>query len=230
MQILFRTMSDVATYIRRQQWRSVRLRCCPLHPGGGCSVRRHGTYERLTPPGVRVARWYCPEGRRTFSLLPDFLCTRLPGLLSSVETAVYAASAYGSIEAAADALRQDDVSLPSAIRWLRRRVRAVEARRAWRIQQDMGPDLTGAADEVDRPIQGVTRCKAKLQSSPIKEKRHPFGRSSTSGGRISSFGIPVPDQYLQWIRRFSWAYLFLHKRSEHAELTQEGLDVSLRQC
>ena len=192
MQILFRTMSDVATYIRRQQWRSVRLRCCPLHPGGGCSVRRHGTYERLTPPGVRVARWYCPEGRRTFSLLPDFLCTRLPGLLSSVETAVYAASAYGSIEAAADALRQDDVSLPSAIRWLRRRVRAVEARRAWRIQQDMGPDLTGAADEVDRPIQGVTRCKAKLQSSPIKEKRHPFGRSSTSGGRISSFGIPVP--------------------------------------
>jgi hypothetical protein len=32
-----------------------------------------------------------------------------------------------SIEAAANALRQDDVSLPAAVRWLRRRVRAVQA-------------------------------------------------------------------------------------------------------
>ncbi len=32
-----------------------------------------------------------------------------------------------SMEAAADALRRDDVSLPAAVRWLRRRVRAVQA-------------------------------------------------------------------------------------------------------
>ena len=103
VQIPFQTMSDVATYVRQKEWRGARLQRCPLHPGGGCSLRRHGAYERSSPPGVRIARWYCPEGRRTFSLLPDFLCVRLPGLLSSIETAVYAASAYSSVEAAADA-------------------------------------------------------------------------------------------------------------------------------
>jgi hypothetical protein len=30
---------------------------------------------------VRIARWYCPEGHRTFSLLPDFLAAKLPGSL-----------------------------------------------------------------------------------------------------------------------------------------------------
>jgi hypothetical protein len=136
VQILFRTMSDVATYVRQKEWRGARLQRCPLHPDGGCSFRRHGAYERTSPQGIRVARWYCPEGRRTFSLLPDFLCVRLPGLLSSIETAVCAATACGSIEAAADALRQDDVSLPSAIRWLRRRMRALAILR--RISSDMG--------------------------------------------------------------------------------------------
>jgi hypothetical protein len=98
-----------------------------LHPAGGCSFARHGTYARATPQGLRIARWYCPEGRRTFSLLPDFLATRLPGLLASIEDSVTAASSAKSMEAAADVLRGLDVTLTSAVRWLRRRVRAVRA-------------------------------------------------------------------------------------------------------
>ena len=46
-----------------------------------CSFARHGTYMRKTPRGTRVARWYCPQSRTTFSLLPDCLAARLPGTL-----------------------------------------------------------------------------------------------------------------------------------------------------
>jgi hypothetical protein len=76
---------------------------------------------------VRIARWYCPEGRRTFSLIPDFLAARLPGLLAAIEKDVIEAGSARSTEAAADVLRGLDISLPCAVRWLRRRVTAVRA-------------------------------------------------------------------------------------------------------
>jgi len=57
--------------------------------------------------------------------LPDFLAARLPGLLAAIEHSITVASAAKSMEAAADALRGPDVSLPGAVRWLRRRIRAV---------------------------------------------------------------------------------------------------------
>lgn len=127
MQIPWHTLSTVDAYVANEEWRHARLSCCPLHPRGGCSFARHGSYERLTTPGVRIARWYCPEGRRTFSLLPDFLAARLPGLLASIENSVIVAHSSRSMEAAADALRGLDISLPSAMRWLNRRVRSVRA-------------------------------------------------------------------------------------------------------
>lgn len=127
MQIPLRTLSSVQAYIANQEWRDACLPRCPLHPSGGCSFARHGSYVRLNPPGVRIARWYCPEGRRTFSLLPDFLAAKLPGLLEAIEDNVAATLSAESMEAAADALRGLEVTLPSALRWLRRQVRAVKA-------------------------------------------------------------------------------------------------------
>lgn len=112
-------------YVESQEWRDVRLPGCPLHPSGGCSFARHGSYARATPRGLRIARWYCPEGQRTFSLLPDFLAARLPGLLISIEDCIAVASSARSVEAAADVLRGADIILPGAVRWLRRRIRAV---------------------------------------------------------------------------------------------------------
>lgn len=126
MQIPLRTQSSVEAYIAGQEWRDVCLHACPLHPSGGCSFARHGSYARVTPQGVRIARWYCPEGHRTFSLLPDFLAVRLPGLLTDVEHAVSEAHSARSLEAAADMLRGFEITLPSALRWLRRRVRTVQ--------------------------------------------------------------------------------------------------------
>jgi hypothetical protein len=94
---------------------------CPLHPGGGCSLARHGTYARVHPPGTQIARWYCREGHCTFSLLPDCFAARLPGTLVEVEALVEVAEQAISREAAADTLRPD-IELPGGLRWLRRRL------------------------------------------------------------------------------------------------------------
>src|SRR5699024_6781764 len=126
MQIPLRTRSSVEAYIAGQEWRAACLPTCPLHPSGGCSFARHGSYTRVTPKGMRIARWYCPEGHRTFSLLPDFLAARWPGLLTDIEHAVAQAQSARSLEAAADTLRGFEVTLPSALRWLRRRVATVQ--------------------------------------------------------------------------------------------------------
>jgi hypothetical protein len=90
-----------------------------LHASGGCSFSRHGSYARVAPQGLRIARWYCPEGRQTFSLLPDFLAARLPGLLDTIQTCVAVVQSARSMEAAADLVRGPEVTLSGAIRWLR---------------------------------------------------------------------------------------------------------------
>ena len=78
----------------------------------------------MRPAGIRVARYRCPTARVTISLLPDFLASRLSGTLDEVEQVVELAQGAGSLEAAAERVRPaavaDAVTLPSALRWLRR--------------------------------------------------------------------------------------------------------------
>ena len=105
-------------------YHSVALLRCPLHQKGGCGLTRHGTYSRKTPPGTLIARWYCPEGHCTFSLLPDCLAARMPGTLVELEEAVKAAEQAPSQERACDNLRLE-ATLPGVLRWLRRRLKAV---------------------------------------------------------------------------------------------------------
>jgi hypothetical protein len=113
-------------YVAQQAWHNASLRGCPRHPTGGCGFARHGTYPRQTPAGMRIARYYCPTAHETFSLLPDCLASRFPGDLDDLERVVAQVEAARSIEAAADQLRPDTV-LPSAIRWVRRRLTLVRA-------------------------------------------------------------------------------------------------------
>ena len=124
MQLRFTTGLTSEDYVSRQAWREATLERCPLHPRGGSGLARHGTYERASPPGARIARWRCPPGHCTFSLLPDCLAARLPGTLAEVEQVVRAVEQAPSLESAADGLRPD-IELPGAVRWTRRRVRAV---------------------------------------------------------------------------------------------------------
>ena len=122
MQLRYETGLTGEQYVTAQAWREAILERCPKHPHGGCSLARHGTYERKTPQGVRVARWYCPESHTTFSLLPDCLAARLPGTLDRLEAVVVAAEGARSLEAAANEARCDAIELPGAMRWVRRRV------------------------------------------------------------------------------------------------------------
>ncbi len=76
---------------------------------------------------MRIARFYCPEARRTWSLLPDCLSSHFRGDLTTVEEVVAIVEAGKSVEAAADALRSLAISLPAAVRWVRRRLAPVRA-------------------------------------------------------------------------------------------------------
>jgi hypothetical protein len=125
VQLRFETGLTGDEYVTREGWRLARLARCPLHPHGGCGFAGHGTYERRSPPGTHIARWYCAQGHCTFSLLPDHLAARFPGTLAEIEAVVATVEQAPSLEAAADVLRSDPVTLPSAVRWVRRRVAPV---------------------------------------------------------------------------------------------------------
>jgi hypothetical protein len=98
---------------------------------GACGLERLGTYGRVAPAGVRIARWWCPRQRVSISLLPSFLAARLRGTLASIEDAVSATERAVGVAAAVDLVRPPDVDdavgLVGAERWLRRRVAAVRA-------------------------------------------------------------------------------------------------------
>jgi hypothetical protein len=113
-------------YVTQAAWRQARLDVCPRHPVGGCGFASHGTYRRVKPPGMQVARWYCPKVRETFSLLPDCMCARMGGGLDETEEVVALSERIG-VEKAAMELRVGEVELPGALRWLRRRRLGVHA-------------------------------------------------------------------------------------------------------
>ena len=143
MQLRYACEHTGAEYVRQRAWLNASLSCCPLHPQGGCGFARHGTYARVSPPGTLVARWYCPTGRRTFSLLPDCLAARLTGTLAEVEAVVRAAEQAPSLEAACAALRLD-IELPGALRWVGRRVQAVHA--ALHLLRGLLPERFGGCE------------------------------------------------------------------------------------
>jgi len=129
VQLRYETGLTGEEYVRAEAWRDARLERCPNHPHGGCSVASHGTYERKTPPGAKVPRWYCRESHTTIGLLADCLAARLPGTLDDLEAVVVAAEGATSQEEAANEVRRpeddDAIELPGALRWLRRRVALV---------------------------------------------------------------------------------------------------------
>lgn len=121
VQLRHKTSLTSTEYVTREAWRDASLEECPVHRADECTFARHGTYERVHPPGTRVARWYCRGAHCSFSLLPDCLASRLSATLCEVEAVVVVAEQARSVEAAADQVRTDSVELPGAIRWTRRR-------------------------------------------------------------------------------------------------------------
>lgn len=126
MQLRLTTGLTSEEYVSSKYWRHATLSCCPFHPEGGCGFRRHGTYRRKHPVGARIPRWYCPTARMTVSLLADCFSSRLPGSLSQVERVVAEVESGGTREAVATRVRPE-LETAGALRWTRRRVRAVQA-------------------------------------------------------------------------------------------------------
>ena len=126
MQVRFATGLTSQEYVTQSGWLAASLERCPFHPQGGCGFARHTPYERVSPPGCLIARWYCRSAHTTVSLLPDFLCSRLTGTLAEVEAVVSAVEVFPSLEAATETVRPD-IEIASGLRWTRRRVRFVHA-------------------------------------------------------------------------------------------------------
>ena len=143
-------------YVTDRAWERAVLDECPLHRAGGCGLRRHGSYGRKHPVGVRVARFLCPSVGETISLLPAFLSARLPATLDEVEAVIDAVEASPSIACAAEATRpadhEDAVTSISAARWVRRRLRPVMA--ALVAMVTLVPELWGCA-----PTLGAIRAQ-----------------------------------------------------------------------
>lgn len=125
VQLRFDTGLAGAEYVTRELWRLATLPHCPLHPRQRCGFTRHGTYSRKSPQGTLIARWYCRLGHCTFSLLPDHLAARFPGTLQAIEEVVATVQAAPTLVGCVEQLRPDPVSLPSALRWIHRRLRLV---------------------------------------------------------------------------------------------------------
>ena len=124
VQVRLATPTTSEVYVADKLWRLATLAHCPWHPGGGCGFCRHGTYERVRPPGTLIARWYCPKARRTVSALPDCLASHYSGTLADLEAMVLAVEQAPSRAAAAGQLRTE-IELPGALRYLDRLCRAI---------------------------------------------------------------------------------------------------------
>ena len=111
---------------------------------------------------MRVARWYCPEAHTSFSLLPDCLSSRLGGSLDEIERVVVASESLG-VEAAAQVLRVDEIELPGALRWLRRRRRGVRAAVLALITAMPGRLGTVAEVRAMRSVLGTERALVALR-------------------------------------------------------------------
>lgn len=126
VQLRYKTGLTSEQYVSQQAWQHASLDRCPWHPAGGCGFKSHGTYTRIYPPGMKIARGYCPDEHATVSMLPDFLAAKLPGTLRDVEQVIAEVEEAATVEAAADQLRPD-VEMPGRLRWVGRRRRLVYA-------------------------------------------------------------------------------------------------------
>lgn len=150
-------------YVKQKAWEGASLQQCPLHPEGGCGIARHGTYGRVEPPGMEIARWYCRPGHTTFSLLPDCLAAKLSSTLATVEMVVDAVEQReSSLEATAEKLRAD-IGVQGAVRWVRRRVVAVTL--AMVALKGLRPDVLGGVGATQGEVRAALNVDAVLAAA-----------------------------------------------------------------
>jgi hypothetical protein len=151
-------------YVTRSAWQEANLVSCPRHLRGGCGFRSCGSYVRKQPAGLRVRRWYCPTAHETFSLLPDFAASRVSSTLVEIERVVVAVQHArehdgDSLELAARAMRPG-IEPESAVRWVRRRLRWVEA--ALAVLIGLAPELLAGCEPTLSGVRTMLGCTCVL--------------------------------------------------------------------
>jgi hypothetical protein len=131
VQLRHQTELTSEEYVRQNAWESASLGSCGLSPERAATYRRHGSYGRCEPAGLRVARFYSRVEHATISLLPDFAAARVSSTLVDIEQSVIDAQRErdkgANREQAARAVAPAGIEPQSAVRRERRRRRWVKA-------------------------------------------------------------------------------------------------------
>lgn len=164
MQLRVQSELTSEEYVTRNGWRDANLLSCPRHRRGSCGFRSCGSYARKQPAGLRIRRWYCPTAHETFSLLPDFAASRVSSSLADIEqVAVVVQRARekkgDSLELAARELRRD-ITPESAVRWVRRRLRWVDA--ALAVLIGLAPQLLAGCEPTLSSVRATLGCECVL--------------------------------------------------------------------
>jgi len=145
VQLRLQTELSSVDYVRQKAWLKASFKPCPLHPEGGCGLRKAGYYDRVEPPGLRVPYWHCPLGHCVFSLLPDFAAARVSSTLAEIEQVVERFEEVrrdgNTNNEGAAACVGPPIERASAVRWVNRRRRWVQATLA--IAVGLLPALAG---------------------------------------------------------------------------------------
>lgn len=197
MQLRFATGLCSEEYVKQKAWLSASLERCPLHPEGKCGFARHTPYARVEPPGAFIARWYCPDGQTTFSLLPDCLASRLSSTLVEVEQV--AAKVEGSDEAVETVAAQlrPDIGQQGAVRWVRRRMMAAAV--ALLAVKGLQPQLLAEAQPTIQSFRAALGVEhvlpalrelvgAQLRALPAPVGFRPHENPGDSGKRVGQQG------------------------------------------
>jgi hypothetical protein len=207
VQLAYRTRGTLEAYLTERGWEEATVAQCPVcrgHPD--CRLSGHGTYLRKVPVPCPIARKYCSRAKTTFSFLPEFFASHLPGTLDELEHAFATAELAASHEQAAEALRpadaRDAVGLPSATRWLHRRL--VLVRGLLTVAVTLLPELSGSAPTVTEvrtrlgTVRALVALRGRLETQlgsvprPLGFGPHPRRRLTRVGAHQHTMGPDPP--------------------------------------
>jgi hypothetical protein len=133
------------------------------------------------------------------------LAARFPGTLPEIEHVVATAEEATSLEAAANELRRDDITLPSAMRWVRRRLDPV--RDLLTIMVGLIPQcLLGCAptlsslrarlgcEQVLVSLRALAEVRLQALAPPLGLRPPPYARGRRKGPRQQPMGPAPPPQ------------------------------------
>jgi hypothetical protein len=160
VQLRHQTELTSEEYIRQNAWTNASLEPCGLPPERVATYRRHGSYGRCKPAGLRVARFYSCVEHATISLLPDFAAARVSSTLVDIEQSVVAVQGErengANLEQAARMVAPTGIEPQGAVRRERCRRRWVTA--ALAVLIGLLPEVLAGCEPSLTSVRGALGC------------------------------------------------------------------------